>query len=44
MLNFAICDDNFNILSKISKMLESIFINNNLDGKIVFTATDPNSI
>lgn len=44
MLNFAICDDNSNILNKISKMLESIFINDNLDGKIVFTATDSKSI
>lgn len=25
MLNFAICDDNLNILDKMSKMLESIF-------------------
>ncbi len=44
MLNFALCDDNLNILNKISKMLESIFINNSLDGKVVFTATDAESI
>ncbi len=44
MLNFALCDDNLNILNKISKMLESIFINNKLDGKVVFTATDAESI
>lgn len=44
MLNFVICDDNSNILNKISKMLESIFINNKLNGQIVFTATDSNSI
>ncbi len=44
MLRFVICDDNSNILSKISKMLESIFINNNLDGKIAFTTTNPNDI
>lgn len=34
MLNFVICDDNINILDKFSKMLESIFIKNNLEGKI----------
>lgn len=44
MLNFALCDDNLNILNKISKMLESIFINNKLDGKVVYTATDAESI
>lgn len=44
MLNFAICDDNPNILSKISKMIEAIFINNNLDGKVCFTTTSPNEI
>ena len=34
MLNFAICDDNSAILDRLSKMLESIFINNNIDAKI----------
>lgn len=43
MLNFVLCDDNTNILSKMSKMLESIFISNNLDGQVTFqseSATD----
>lgn len=44
MLKFALCDDNLNILNKISKMLESVFINNNLNGKVVFTATDAEKI
>lgn len=44
MLKFALCDDNLNILNKISKMLESVFINNNLNGKVVFTATDAEEI
>lgn len=26
MLNFAICDDNVNILDKFSKILENIFV------------------
>lgn len=34
MLNFVICDDNPNILDKLSKMLESIFINNKIDAEI----------
>lgn len=42
MLKFSICDDNNNVLDKISKMLESIFIKDNLEGKIVFTTNDPN--
>ena len=29
MLNFAICDDNINILDKLEKMLENIFTKNN---------------
>lgn len=44
MLNFAICDDNPNILSKISKMIEAVFINNNLDGKVCFTTTNPSDL
>lgn len=35
MLNFIVCDDNLNILDKISKMLETIFINHSLDASIV---------
>ena len=34
MLNFVICDDNPAILHKLSKMLEAIFINNNIDAEI----------
>ena len=34
MLNFVICDDNPNILDRLSKMLESIFINNQIDAEI----------
>lgn len=43
MLNFVICDDNIIILNKLSKMLESIFINNDIDAKIglkAFIASD----
>lgn len=43
MLNFVICDDNPAILNKLSRMLESIFINNNIDAEIglkALTASD----
>ena len=35
MLNFIVCDDNINILDKISRMLETIFISHSLDASIV---------
>ena len=44
MLNFVICDDNLNMLDKLSKMLNSIFIKNNLDAKIAFKSDDVESI
>lgn len=36
MLNFAICDDNLNILDRLEKLLESIFTKNNLEAKVVY--------
>lgn len=44
MLNFIICDDSVNMLNKISKMLESIFISNNIDANIVFQSTQPQEV
>lgn len=44
MLNFIICDDSVNMLNKISKMLESIFISNNIDANIVFQSTKPQEV
>lgn len=43
MLNFIICDDNLNILNKLTKMLESIFVNNNFDAQVAFSSTDAQS-
>ena len=40
MLKFVVCDDNSVILSKISKMLETIFINNAFDASIVLRETN----
>lgn len=44
MLNFALCDDNINVLNKFSKILDLIFVNNDLEGNIAFTTSNPNEI
>lgn len=44
MLNFVICDDNSNMLTKLSKMFESIFISNNVDATIACSTTNPQEI
>jgi len=41
MLNFVLCDDNVHILNKFSKMLDLIFVKNELDAKIVLSTPDP---
>ena len=41
MLNFVVCDDNSAVLDKLSKMLEAIFINNNIDAKIGLKSLTP---
>lgn len=40
MLSFAICDDNSNILNKLSHMLESLFIKHSLDAEVAFSTTE----
>lgn len=44
MLNFVLCDDNELILTKLCKMLESIFINNNLSAQIIFSSTNSEKV
>ena len=44
MLNFVLCDDNINTLNRFSKMLDLVFINNNLDGNISFTSSNANEV
>lgn len=39
MLKFVVCDDNLNTLNKLSYMLESIFMKNDLEAKIAFKTT-----
>lgn len=36
MLNFIICDDNLNILDKLEKLLNNIFVKNNFDAQVGF--------
>ena len=44
MLNFVLCDDSKVALNRLSKMLESIFIQNNLDGQIVLSTQKPSDL
>lgn len=38
MLKFAVCDDNIIILNRLTKMLESIFLKNNLCAEVVLSS------
>ena len=44
MLNFAICDDNNLIVERLEKILESIFIENNIDAKVAYTCNNPSDL
>ena len=44
MLNFILCDDSQVAINKLSKMLDSIIIQNKLDGQIVFSSKSPSDI
>lgn len=44
MLNFAICDDNLNILDKLEKMLDKIFTKNNFEATISFKSDNAEKI
>lgn len=44
MLNFVICDDNPAVLSRLEKMLESIFINNDIDAVTGLTASNASDV
>lgn len=44
MLNFAICDDNLNILDRLEKMLESIFTKNNFDASVCFKSDNTDDV
>ena len=44
MLNFVICDDNENMLNKLNKMFDSIFISNSIDANISLSSTNPSEV
>lgn len=44
LLNFVLCDDNLNILNKLSHMLESIFISNNFNAQVTYKTSSDTEI
>lgn len=44
MLNFVLCDDSIPSLKRLSKLLESIFIKNNIEAEISYSASNPHDI
>lgn len=44
MLNFVICDDNLKIITRITEMLNNIFIKNNYEAQISYTTDNANDI
>lgn len=44
MINFALCDDNMQILQKLKNSLESIFIEYDLDGCVKFATSKINDL
>lgn len=44
MLHFVLCDDNVQILNKLERTLESIFIKNNIDAQILLKATTSDEV
>ena len=44
MLHFVLCDDNVQILNKLSKALDLIFVKNNIDAQVVLKCTTSNEV
>lgn len=44
MVNFVLCDDNSQLLSKLKDMLESIFMKYDLDASVLYTTTSASSL
>lgn len=44
MLNFVLCDDNISSLNRFSKLLELVFVNNNLDGHISLATSNSDEV
>lgn len=41
MLNFVLCDDNLNILDRLGKMLDHLFVKHDYNGKIGLKSDNP---
>ena len=44
MLDFVLCDDNFNALTRLEKMLESLFIECKINARIALSTTNPEEL
>lgn len=44
MLSFVLCDDNKAILERLSKILETIFINHNINAEVSLASTNPQDV
>lgn len=44
MLNFVLCDDSQNAINQLSKMLDSIMIQNNIEAQVVFATNTPSKL
>lgn len=44
MLNFVLCDDNLNILSKLENILNNLFIKHDYEANIAFKSDNPNDV
>lgn len=44
MIQFVLCDDNLDVLNKLSNMFETLFIKNNFDAEIAFKTTKSSEI
>ena len=44
MLNFVLCDDNYIILDRLGKMLDSLFIKYNVEACILYKTTTPEDL
>ena len=44
MLNFVICDDNVDIINKLSYMLDKILIKHDLSARVTYKTTDSNKL
>lgn len=44
MLNFVVCDDDINMLNRLSSLLEKVILKNDFDAKVMLKTTDYNEL